>query len=146
MTQPNPKDLLEKLKDTDLEFADSDQDLRNRRVTDLSGKHIGHVIALFVDRQDRKIRFLQVGAGGFLGIGEREFLFLSAMFLFAGTVSTNLLMFVVATLLVLAWRTAGYWGFDRFALPWIGVPGESRPLRAGSSESVSAADSPQQRP
>ena len=74
MTQPNPKDLLEKLKDTDLEFADSDQDLRNRKVTDSSGKHIGHVSALFVDRQDRKIRFLQVGAGGFLGIGEREFL------------------------------------------------------------------------
>ena len=74
MTQPNPKDLLEKLKDTDLEFADSDQDLRNRRVTDSSGEHIGHVSALFMDRQDRKIHFLQVGAGGFLGIGEREFL------------------------------------------------------------------------
>jgi len=84
--------------------------------------------------------------GLFTGIAAFFGGFLSAMFLSAGTVSTNPLMFVLATLLVLAWRTAEYWGFDRFALPWIGVPGESRPLRAGSSEFVSAADSPQQRP
>lgn len=57
--------------------------------------------------------------------------FLSAMFLFAGTVSTNPLMFVLATLIVLAWRTAGYWGLDRFWLPRVSVPApRAEPLKA----------------
>ena len=84
--------------------------------------------------------------GLFTGIAAFFGGFLSAMFLFAGTVSTNPLMFVLATLIVLAWRTAGYWGLDRFALPWIGVPGEPRPLRVSSSESIRDANGPQQRP
>ena len=29
---------------------------------------------LYIDRQEREVRFLEVGAGGFLGIGERRFL------------------------------------------------------------------------
>ena len=41
---------------------------------DANGQDLGHVSALFIDKKERKIRFLQVGAGGFLGIGEREFL------------------------------------------------------------------------
>ncbi len=48
--------------------------------------------------------------------------FLNAAFLFAGTVSTNPLMFVLATWLVLAWRVSGYWGLDYFVLPWLGAP------------------------
>jgi thiosulfate dehydrogenase (quinone) large subunit len=48
--------------------------------------------------------------------------FLNATFLFAGTVSTNPLMFVLATWLVLAWRVAGYWGLDYWVLPWLGAP------------------------
>ncbi|MBV9600331.1 MAG: DoxX family membrane protein, partial [Chloroflexi bacterium] len=34
-------------------------------------------------------------------------------YLFAGTVSTNPLLFVLATWLVLAWRVAGWYGLDR---------------------------------
>jgi thiosulfate dehydrogenase [quinone] large subunit len=31
-------------------------------------------------------------------------------------------MFVLATWLVLAWRIAGYYGLDRWVLPWLGAP------------------------
>ncbi|GGR03245.1 DoxX family protein [Deinococcus ruber] len=48
---------------------------------------------------------------------------MNANYLLAGTVSTNPALFVLATLLVLAWRTSGYWGLDRWILPRIGVPG-----------------------
>ncbi len=76
MTQHNDdsRDLLVKLGDTHLTLLDSGQDIRNRKVLDADGKDIGHVSALFIDKRERKIRFIQVGAGGFLGIGEREFL------------------------------------------------------------------------
>ena len=48
---------------------------------------------------------------------------MNASYLLAGTVSTNPILFILATWLVLAWRVAGYWGLDRWALPLIGVPG-----------------------
>jgi thiosulfate dehydrogenase [quinone] large subunit len=43
-------------------------------------------------------------------------------YLMAGTVSTNPLLFVLATWLVLAWRIAGWYGFDRILLPRLGTP------------------------
>ena len=49
--------------------------------------------------------------------------FMNANFLFAGTLSTNPLLLILAILIVLAWRVAGYWGLDRWALPLLGVPG-----------------------
>ncbi len=48
--------------------------------------------------------------------------FLNASFLLAGTVSTNPVMFILATWLVLAWRVAGYYGLDYWILPRIGAP------------------------
>jgi thiosulfate dehydrogenase [quinone] large subunit len=50
-------------------------------------------------------------------------------YLFAGTVSTNPLLFVLATWLVLAWRVAGWWGFDRWLLPLLGTPWAPGQLR-----------------
>ena len=47
---------------------------------------------------------------------------MNASFLLAGTVSTNPVMFILATWLVLAWRVAGYWGFDYWVLPRLGAP------------------------
>jgi thiosulfate dehydrogenase [quinone] large subunit len=49
---------------------------------------------------------------------------MNASFLLAGTVSTNPVMFILATWLVLAWRVAGYWGLDRWVLPRVGAPRE----------------------
>lgn len=46
---------------------------------------------------------------------------MNANFLFAGTLSTNPLLFILATWLVLAWRVAGWWGLDRWVLPKLGV-------------------------
>ena len=48
--------------------------------------------------------------------------FMNASYLFAGTVSTNPVLLLLAVLIVLAWRVAGYWGLDRWALPMLGVP------------------------
>ena len=49
--------------------------------------------------------------------------FMNASYLFAGTVSTNPLLLLLALVIALAWRVAGYWGLDRWVLPLIGVPG-----------------------
>jgi thiosulfate dehydrogenase [quinone] large subunit len=46
--------------------------------------------------------------------------FLNWSFLMAGTASINGLMFAVSVLVMLAWKTAGWYGLDRWALPWIG--------------------------
>lgn len=43
-------------------------------------------------------------------------------FLLAGTLSTNPVMFILATWLVLAWRVAGYYGLDYWVLPKLGAP------------------------
>jgi thiosulfate dehydrogenase [quinone] large subunit len=48
---------------------------------------------------------------------------MNANYLLAGTVSTNPLLFIFATWLVLAWRVAGYYGVDHWLLPALGVPG-----------------------
>jgi thiosulfate dehydrogenase (quinone) large subunit len=43
-------------------------------------------------------------------------------FVMAGTASTNMLLFGVAVPLILAWKIAGWYGLDRWALQWIGTP------------------------
>jgi thiosulfate dehydrogenase (quinone) large subunit len=47
---------------------------------------------------------------------------MNVSFLLAGTLSTNPIMFILATWLVLAWRVAGYWGLDYWVLPRLGAP------------------------
>jgi sporulation protein YlmC with PRC-barrel domain len=65
---------LEKLKDAGLELADRSQDIRGRKVVDASGTDIGHVSGLFIDEGERKVRMLEVSAGGFLGVGDHHVL------------------------------------------------------------------------
>ena len=43
-------------------------------VVDRNGEEIGNVDDLLVDDRENHVRFLQVGHGGFLGIGEEHFL------------------------------------------------------------------------
>lgn len=43
-------------------------------------------------------------------------------FLLAGTVSSNPIMFMIAILLIMAWKVAGWYGLDRWALPLLGTP------------------------
>lgn len=40
--------------------------------------------------------------------------FMNMNYLLAGTVSTNPMLLILAALLVLAWKTAGWWGLDLF--------------------------------
>ena len=54
--------------------------------------------------------------------------FMNASFIFAGTAGANPLMFILAILIMLAWRVAGQWGLDRWALPMLGVPGAAGTL------------------
>jgi thiosulfate dehydrogenase [quinone] large subunit len=67
-----------------------------------------------------------VGAGLILGAltGVAAFfgLFMNLNFLFAGTVSSNPLLFVLGVLVLLAWKVAGYIGIDYYLLPVLGTP------------------------
>jgi thiosulfate dehydrogenase [quinone] large subunit len=47
---------------------------------------------------------------------------MNANYLFAGTLSTNPLLFILGTWIVLAWRVAGWYGLDRWLLPLLGTP------------------------
>lgn len=62
------------LGDTDLTVNDPWEDVSGRTVIDQSGDEIGHVDALLIDDQERKVRFLQIASGGVLSIGEQRFL------------------------------------------------------------------------
>jgi len=67
-----------------------------------------------------------VGVGLILGIftGIAAFFggFMNVNYLMAGTVSTNPFLFVIATWLVLAWKTAGWIGLDHWVLSKLGTP------------------------
>lgn len=69
---------------------------------------------------------LLVGLGLILGLltGIAAFFggFMNVIFLFAGTLSSNPILFILATWLVLAWKNAGWYGLDRWALPKLGTP------------------------
>lgn len=69
---------------------------------------------------------LLVGVGliiGFLtGIAAFFGLFMNLNYLLAGTVSTNPILFTLAIGLMLAWKVAGYYGADRYLLPYLGTP------------------------
>lgn len=60
--------------------------------------------------------------GALTGIAAFFGLFMNLNYLFAGTVSVNPLLGVLAVLVVLAWRVAGYYGVDRYLLPALGTP------------------------
>lgn len=75
--------------------------------------------------------------GLFTGIAAFFGSVLNANYLLAGTVGTNPILFALATLLVLAWKTAGWWGLDRWVLPALGTPWRPGYMfrRAGTEES-----------
>ena len=60
--------------------------------------------------------------GIFTGIAAFFGSFMNVNYLLAGTVSSNPILFVLATWLVLAWKTAGWLGLDRWILPLVGTP------------------------
>ena len=65
---------LVRLSDSEFILEDQTQDIRGLNVYDTNGEEIGTIEGLYVDEPERKVRFLDVGAGGFLGLGEKNFL------------------------------------------------------------------------
>lgn len=60
--------------------------------------------------------------GVFTGIAAFFGGFMNWNFIMAGAASTNGMLFFVAVLLILAWKTAGYIGVDYYLLPYLGTP------------------------
>lgn len=60
--------------------------------------------------------------GALTGIAAFFGLAMNLNYLLAGTVSTNPVLGVIAILVILAWRIAGYYGVDRYLLPVLGTP------------------------
>src|ERR687885_1446094 len=60
----------------DLRLEEPWEDIRGLDVVDVEGEQIGSVEDLYVDREARlpRPRFLDISAGGFLGIGKKHFL------------------------------------------------------------------------
>jgi sporulation protein YlmC with PRC-barrel domain len=68
--QPN----LVNLNDTDLHLDEPWHDLRGLDVYDDNDDQVGSVEDLYVDRDQRQARLVDVAAGGVLGVGKKHFL------------------------------------------------------------------------
>jgi thiosulfate dehydrogenase [quinone] large subunit len=60
--------------------------------------------------------------GAFVGIAAFFGAFMNWNFMMAGTASANPMLFTLSIVLILAWKTAGWWGLDRWLLPKLGTP------------------------
>jgi thiosulfate dehydrogenase (quinone) large subunit len=60
--------------------------------------------------------------GAFTGIAAFFGITMNLSYELAGSVSTNPILMFIAVFLLLAWKTAGWWGLDRWLLPVLGTP------------------------
>jgi thiosulfate dehydrogenase [quinone] large subunit len=60
--------------------------------------------------------------GCFTGIAAFFGLLLNTTFMLAGVMDPTLVMAGESLFLMLAWRVSGYYGVDRWLLPWLGTP------------------------
>ena len=73
--------------------------------------------------------------GIFTGISAFFGGFLNWNFMMAGSASTNPLLFIISILLILAWKTAGWIGVDRWLLPTLGTPWQPGKLFGAEKDS-----------
>jgi sporulation protein YlmC with PRC-barrel domain len=66
--------VLVKFSDSDFRLSERWEDIRGKDVYDVNGDEVGSVKDLYVEPEERDVRFLDVGAGGFLGIGDKHFM------------------------------------------------------------------------
>jgi sporulation protein YlmC with PRC-barrel domain len=71
--EPQPN-LIKPSASENLRLREPLKNIRGLDVYDSNGEEIGSVEDLFVDQEAQFPRFLDVGAGGFLGIGKKHFL------------------------------------------------------------------------
>lgn len=64
--------------------------------------------------------------GGFVGIAAAFAALMNWSYIMAGSTSSNPLLLIGAIVLILAWKTAGYYGLDYFLLPRLGTPWRHR--------------------
>jgi thiosulfate dehydrogenase [quinone] large subunit len=85
---------------------------------------------------------LAVGIGLLVGalVGVAAFFgaLMNMSFLLAGSASTNPVLFTMAIGLMLAWKVAGYYGLDRYLLPFLGTPWRA-PVRRGGPVTAGAS-------
>ena len=60
--------------------------------------------------------------GAFTGLAATGGLLMNMAYLLGGTTSTNPVLAILAILLILAWKNAGYIGLDRYLLPMLRTP------------------------
>jgi thiosulfate dehydrogenase [quinone] large subunit len=60
--------------------------------------------------------------GAFTGIAAFAGSFMNWNFIMAGAASTNGMMLVLAVILMMAWKVAGWYGLDRWLLTYLGTP------------------------
>ncbi|MGA2111796.1 MAG: DoxX family protein [Anaerolineales bacterium] len=60
--------------------------------------------------------------GIFTGIAAFFGWFMNMNYLLAGAVSINPILLILEIFIILAWKTAGWWGLDRWFLSWLGTP------------------------
>jgi thiosulfate dehydrogenase [quinone] large subunit len=80
--------------------------------------------------------------GAFVGLAAAGGLVMNMAFMLAGTTSTNPVLAILGVLLILAWKNAGYIGFDRYLLPMLGTPWKQRrptPARLPATAGVAPA-------
>ncbi len=77
--------------------------------------------------------------GAFVGIAAFLGAFLNWNFIMAGTASTNAVLMVAAIVLILAWKTAGWYGLDRYLLTRLGTPWNSPLFQRNRTQAPPAA-------
>ena len=63
---------LIRLRDTDRTVSSSDEDIRGRMAKDKDGRDLGTIEGLLIDEAERKVRFMEVASGGYLGLGQSK--------------------------------------------------------------------------
>jgi sporulation protein YlmC with PRC-barrel domain len=62
---------LVRLSDSGLTIVDPEEDVRGRTAYDADGAELGTIDDLYVDETERKVRLLELGTGGVLGLGKQ---------------------------------------------------------------------------
>jgi len=66
--------------------------------------------------------------GAFTGLAALAGAAMNFNFMLAGSASTNPVLFILAVLILMGWKVAGWMGVDRWLLPALGTPWEPGPL------------------
>ena len=66
--------------------------------------------------------------GAFAGLAALAGAFMNFNYLLAGSASTNPVLFMIALLILLGWKVAGWIGVDRWLLPTLGTPWQPGPV------------------